>query len=55
MGSTLGFQESAKWGERRTYRGFALPKRRDPNPSSYFPNSLSRTFVNKGKRKGRSP
>jgi hypothetical protein len=24
------------------------------NPPSYFPNSFSRTFVNKGKTKGRS-
>jgi hypothetical protein len=40
MGSTLGSYESEKRGERHPFRRFALPKTRDPGPSSYFPNSF---------------
>jgi hypothetical protein len=51
MGSALRSQESEKPGERHPYRRLVLPKARDPSPSSYFPNSFSTKFVNKGKRK----
>jgi hypothetical protein len=40
MGFTVGAYESVKRGEKRSYRRFALPIPRDPDPSSYFPNSF---------------
>jgi len=49
---TMGSHESARWGEKRPYGHFALPKTRDPDPSSYLPNSLLGTSVDKGKRQG---
>jgi len=45
MGSTLGSQESAKLGEKRPYRRFGLPKTRDLDPSSDFPNSFGREIL----------
>src|SRR5215217_2577606 len=45
MSSILGSQESAKRGEKRPYRRFTLPKTRDPNPSSDFPNSFERGIL----------
>src|SRR5215208_5743291 len=41
MRSTLWSHESADQGERDSFCRFALPKIRDPDPFSYFPNSFS--------------
>jgi hypothetical protein len=40
IGSTLGSHESAKRGEKRPNGRSALPKTRDPDPSSDFRNSF---------------
>src|SRR5688572_2037109 len=40
MSPILGAQESAKRREKRPNRRITLPKTRDLNPSSDFPNSL---------------
>jgi hypothetical protein len=48
-GSTLGSHEWAKWGEKRPYRRFAIPKTGDPDPYSYLSNSFRET-VRKGVR-----
>jgi hypothetical protein len=53
MDSTLRSHESEKEGEKHPYRRFALPKTRNPEPSSYFPNSFSLTLVNNGMEKSR--
>src|SRR5215204_3676209 len=45
MGSTLGFQESVKRGEKRPCCHFVPPITRDLDPSSYFPNSFRRDVL----------
>jgi hypothetical protein len=42
MGPTLRFHELEEGSQKHPYPRFALPKTRDPDPSSYFPNGFSR-------------
>ena len=44
MGPTLRFHELEEGSQKHPYPRFALPKTRDPDLSSYFPNSFSTTF-----------
>jgi hypothetical protein len=45
MGSISGSQESVKRRKKCPCWRFALPKTRDLDPSSYFPNSFRRYFL----------
>jgi hypothetical protein len=49
MGPTLRFHELEEGSQKPPYPRFALPKTCDPDLSSYFPNSFSGQFVNKGR------